>query len=212
VAPEPSALDQTRWSRLWSRLGARSDGLPVLERLAAAYAEPTRAYHNTTHIIDCLGELDRSVELARSPDEVEAALWFHDAVYDPGSGENEDRSAQLASESLSSAGVPADRCQRIAGLILATRHVSLFSDPDTQLLCDIDLAILGRGQVEYDDFERRIRREYAWVPQLIYRRSRSDILAGFLRRPTIYQTAAFAARYEAQARRNLERALQMLTS
>jgi predicted metal-dependent HD superfamily phosphohydrolase len=212
VSQESPALDRSRWSSLWSRLGARDDSLSVFQRLAAAYADPGRAYHNTTHILDCLAELDRSVELAHNPDEVEAALWFHDAVYLPGAPENEDRSARLAQESLRAAGVPPDSCQRIADLILATRHVSASGEPDAQLVCDIDLAILGRPGPEYDEFERRIRCEYAWVPAPLYRKSRSDILTGFLRRPAIYQTSLFAARYEFQARQNLQRALRMLAS
>jgi predicted metal-dependent HD superfamily phosphohydrolase len=191
-------------------LGARDDSRSVFERLAAAYADPDRAYHNATHILDCLAELDRSVELAHNSDEVEAALWFHDAVYQPGAPDNEDRSARLAQESFRAAGVAPDSCQRIADLILATRHVSASEEPDTQLVCDIDLAILGRPAAEYDEFERRIRCEYAWVPAPLYRESRSAILAGFLRRPAIYQTSLYAAQYESQARQNLERALRIL--
>jgi predicted metal-dependent HD superfamily phosphohydrolase len=193
-------------------LGARGDGLSVFERLAAAYAEPARAYHNTAHITDCLAQLDRSLELARHPVEVEASVWFHDAVYMAGASDNEDRSARLAQESLSRAAVAPDRCQRVADLIFATRHVSTSDDPDAQLLCDIDLSILGREAAAYDEFERRIRSEYAWVPAPVYRTSRSKVLAGFLQRTAIYQTPPFAARYESRARQNLQRALRTLSS
>jgi predicted metal-dependent HD superfamily phosphohydrolase len=100
--------------------------------------------------------------------------------------------------------------QRIAQLILATRHLTLSDDPDTQLLCDIDLSILGREPAVFDEFERRIRQEYDWVPEPIYRTSRSEILAGFLRRRFIYQTGVFRDQYEAQARANLERLIKKL--
>jgi predicted metal-dependent HD superfamily phosphohydrolase len=212
VLPEHQPLDQTRWSRLWSRLGAQGDGLAVFHRLAAAYAEPVRAYHNTTHIIDCLAELDRCRDLARQPDQVEAAIWFHDAVYLPERSDNEVRSARLASEFLGRAGVEPDRCQRVADFILATRHLTMSDDPDTQLLCDIDLAVLGRDAAEFAEFERRIRTEYAWVPAPLYRAARSKVLAGFLARTAIYQTSCFTARYETQARQNLQQALRTLMS
>ena len=48
------------------------------------------------------------------------------------------------------------------------------------------------------------------VPELMYRRGRSEILRGFLNRPSIYQTAWFRQRYENAARANLERALATL--
>lgn len=212
MSQELQALDQARWNKLWSRLGARGSGLSVFEQLAAAYAEPVRAYHNASHISDCLAELDRSRDLASRPDLVEAALWFHDAVYQPGRSDNEERSAQLAAEFLRSGGVAPECWQRIADLIMATRDHDASDDPDVQLLCDIDLAILGRDPPVFDDFERRIRAEYAWVPAPLYRASRSTVLAGFLTRNAIYQTSRFAARYESRARQNLGRALSRLAS
>jgi predicted metal-dependent HD superfamily phosphohydrolase len=187
------------------RLGGRGSGLSVFERLAAAYTEPTRAYHNTEHIRDCLAQLDHAVELARRLEEVEAALWFHDAVYVAGASDNEERSAHLANECLAGGAVGPEGCRRIVDLILATRHSETSDDADTQLVCDIDLSILGRDSAAYDEFERRIRREYERVPEPEYRRRRSEVLAGFLRRRFIYQTASFRDCYEEAARRNLER-------
>jgi predicted metal-dependent HD superfamily phosphohydrolase len=99
---------------------------------------------------------------------------------------------------------------RVATLILATRHTTLPEGPDEKLVCDIDLAILGRDSATFDEFERRIRREYAWVPEPIYRRERSAVLAGFLRRRTIYQLDPFRRRFEVVARANLERLIAEL--
>lgn len=205
MSGDPAGLDQTRWTVLWARLGAAGDGTATFDLLAAAYGEPARAYHTAVHINDCLRELDHHRELAERPDEVEAAIWFHDAVYRPGSLENEHRSAELARDVLLESGVPAAVADRIAGLVLATRHASIPSEPDAALLCDIDLSILGRHPHVFDEFERRIRLEYTWVPEAVYRRARGEIMESFLRRRSIYQTALFRARYEAQARENLER-------
>jgi predicted metal-dependent HD superfamily phosphohydrolase len=210
MAPEDVTLDQQRWTELWSRLGAQGSGLSIFTHLAAAYAEPGRAYHTAEHIRDCLTQLDMSREIARRPDEVEAAIWFHDAVYLPGAPDNEDRSAQLAHTALLACAVPLEVSRRVAELVLATRHLTLPREPDGQLLCDIDLSILGREPEIFDQFEQRIRREYAWVPEPMYRTSRSEVLAGFLRRRSIYQTGYFRERYEIPARKNLERTLSLL--
>jgi predicted metal-dependent HD superfamily phosphohydrolase len=203
-------LDQQRWLQLWSRLGAQGSGASIFAQLATAYAEPERAYHTAEHLRDCLAELDLSRDLAQHPDEIEAALWFHDAVYRPGAADNEDQSAELARTALSSGEVPREVADRTAALVLATRHSGVASSPDEQLTCDIDLSILGREPAIFDAFERRIRREYAWVPEPMYRRERSAVLSGFLRRRSIYQTDQFRQRYEALARANLQRLLDQL--
>jgi predicted metal-dependent HD superfamily phosphohydrolase len=207
---QQGTLDQQRWLELWSRLGAQGSGTSIFAQLAAAYAEPERAYHTAEHIRDCLAELDLSRDLAQHPDEVEAALWFHDAVYRPGASDNEDQSTELARTALSLGAVPRDVADRTAALVLATRHAGVPTLPDEQLICDIDLSILGREPRIFDAFERRIRREYAWVPEPMYRRERSAVLSGFLRRRSIYQTDQFRQRYEALARANLQRLLDQL--
>jgi predicted metal-dependent HD superfamily phosphohydrolase len=207
----PVQLDRKRWLELWSRLGAQQNGPELFQQLSAAYAEPARFYHTAAHIADCLRQLDRSRDLARRPDEVEAALWFHDAVYVPGASDNEERSAGLARTSLTAGGATEGTSDRVAALVLATNHQDLPSDPDAQLVCDIDLSVLGREGSVFDQFERQIRQEYAWVPEPMYRSARSEVLSGFLRRRSIYNTGRFARWYERQARQNLERVLAALS-
>jgi predicted metal-dependent HD superfamily phosphohydrolase len=113
-------LDQQRWLELWTRLGAQGSGVGTFARLAAAYAEPGRAYHIAEHIRECLLELDLTRDLAEHPDQVEAALWFHDAVYAPGASDNEEQSAELARSTLLAGGAPPEAADRVAALVLAT--------------------------------------------------------------------------------------------
>ena len=204
---ERAGLDQARWIGLWSRLGAQGGGLSIFDHLVAAYAEPARAYHTADHIVDCLSQLDLSRPPTERVDEVEAAIWFHDAIYVPGGSDNEERSAHLAETALLACAGPADTSRRIAELVLATRHLTIPRDPDAQLLCDVDLSILGRAADSFDEFERRIRREYQWVPEPAYRAARAEVLASFLGRQPIYQTDYFRSHYETQARANLERVI-----
>jgi predicted metal-dependent HD superfamily phosphohydrolase len=207
---QTNPLDRSRWTGLWNRLGAQGDGLSIFSGLEAAYADPARAYHTADHIRDCLAQFDLSPETAQRPDEVEAAIWFHDAVYLPGSSDNEDQSARLAQTALTDAGAPEEVAHRIAGLVLATKHLAIPTERDAALLCDIDLSILGRPPEVFEEFEQRIRREYVWVPEPVYRGARAEILAGFLRRRSIFQTDYFRDRYEVQARANLELVLKEL--
>ncbi len=148
---------------------------------------------------------------ARQPDEVEAALWFHDAIYDPDAGDNEERSAALAETLLGGAGVRTEHLAEIRRLILATGHRgSRDASDDAALITDIDLAIFGSDPARFDEYERDIRREYAFVPDGEFRRRRAQILESFMARPTVFATPWFIERLETRARANLGRSITSL--
>jgi predicted metal-dependent HD superfamily phosphohydrolase len=206
-----TAVDlQPRFERLWRRLGAAGTGEATFARLMKAYSEPHRAYHTAEHLTDCLTELDQAPASGTEREQVEAAIWFHDVVYDTHAADNEAQSAAWATSALSGAGVALPVIDAIRSLILQTRHVSPASDAAGGLLCDIDLSILGRTPEEFDAFERRIRAEYGWVPEREYRTGRTQVLSRIVGWDQIYQTEHFHRRYEAAARRNLSRIVAQL--
>lgn len=202
-------MDRERWNRLLTALGI-GDESECFDALLAAYSEKHRHYHTTRHIDHCLRELDSATSLARDAAEVELALWFHDAIYDPHSGKKEERSADWACALLNRHHASADRVVHVRDHILATRHEAVANDPDSRLVVDIDLSILGVDEAAYDEFEVNVRKEYRWVPSLLFRRKRAEILESFLARPQIYTTALFRDRYEVAARRNLSQAIARL--
>src|SRR5262249_7257239 len=106
VSPAVSDL-RDRFVSLLERLGATPDPSPLPDDLRAAGSEPGRPYHDVRHREDCLTQAQALPLKPRMRDLVEVALWFHDAVYDPRSADNEERSARWASEALVEAGVPA---------------------------------------------------------------------------------------------------------
>ena len=182
----------------------------VYERLLDAYAETHRHYHTAAHIAACLDELDGARDLATFPGEVELALWFHDAVYEPMSGDNERRSAQWAQRFLLDGGTAEEAALRVYEHIMATRHEVQSCNRDSALVVDIDLAILGQPAAMYAGFERGIRAEYASVPFALYRSARCAVLRSFLAREHIYELPYFRSRYEDRARVNLRSAIQSL--
>ena len=196
------ALLARSWQRAWATLGLPApDGL--MQHLLTAWAEPQRHYHTTQHLRECLAQLEPALDLATHPGEVELALWFHDAVYDPKGKDNEARSADWACQALAQAGADAAVQQRVRVLIMATCHDAEPTDPDARLLVDIDLAILGAEPARFAEYDAQVRAEYRWVPGWLYRRKRKQVLAGFLARPVIYGTERFRERLEGQARENL---------
>jgi predicted metal-dependent HD superfamily phosphohydrolase len=192
----------------WKRIGAQGDPSPVYARLVASYSEPHRAYHNLTHIRNCLEEFEKARHLAAVPDSIEMAIWFHDAVYNPRAKDNEERSAELALSVAREAKLPAAFSQRVADLILATRHAAPPPDPDAALLVDVDLSILGQPSERFDDYERQIRQEYDWVEAAAFAAGRGAILKSFLERAAIFSTPFFRDKYERQARENLKRSIE----
>ena len=199
-----------RFAALAGRLGSARDASGLGQQLLAAWAQPHRTYHGTAHLVDCLERLDEAPDEGADRDAAEAALWYHDAVYELGSTENERRSAEWAARSLVAVGVDPDRAAEVGRLVELTTHHRAPADATGALVCDVDLSILGRGAEEYAEFERRIRKEYAQVPEPIYRAERSRVLRRLLDREPLYGTKYFRERCEAAARTNLERALQRL--
>lgn len=204
-------LPDIRFDDLWHALGARGPSREVFLRLQAAYDEPQRAYHTASHIGACLRLLDEPAvrALAKELPEIEAAIWFHDAVYDPRASDNEEQSARMAEEHLGEAGVAPEVVRRIAEHVRATKHHSADSS-DGELVLDIDLSILGETPEVFARFEEEIRREYAWVDEAAYAAGRSAVLRRFAERDFIYRTSLFRERCEATARANIAGAIAKL--
>jgi len=202
---------KNRWITFWRRIWANGNPDAVYNKLIISYSEPHRVYHTINrHIVPCLDEFELARHLPRYPNEVEMALWFHDAVYDTRSKNNEERSAQLAYQVSIEAGLPDTFAWRVHDFILMTKYNAISEEVDAQVLVDVDLSILGRPVVEFDEYERNIRKEYSWVPEEQFKTGRTAILQEFLNRPNIYFTDFFRKKYKTQARRNLERSLAKL--
>jgi predicted metal-dependent HD superfamily phosphohydrolase len=187
---------------------------PELGReLIARYAEPHRRYHDGVHLASVLIAVD---ELADEADEVEAvqlAAWFHDAVYDVRAQDNEERSARLAETELMRVGVEPARVAKVARLVrLTSTHAAGPDDRDGAALCDADLSILGASEAEYAAYAAAVREEYAHVADADFRSGRAAILRQLLSLPRLFATERGHDRWEAPARRNVEREIAELTA
>jgi predicted metal-dependent HD superfamily phosphohydrolase len=194
------------WQRCWAGVGANGDGVQILDELIKRHSEPQRKYHTLQHLNECIAWFEKVGSLAKRPHEVEIALWFHDAIYDLQSYENEEQSAGLACLSLMTANVGSDVIERIAQLVLATAHSVESTLHDEQLLVDIDLSILGASSERFAEYEAQIRDEYSFVEEALFRTKRREILLSFLERKRIYTTDSMFNELEAQARINLTKA------
>lgn len=191
-------------------LGVAAPDASLLSELIRRYAEPQRHYHTMQHLAECFSHFAQLGADAEQPAQIILALWFHDAIYDvPGSG-NELRSAEWASAAVLAAGASRSVAERIHALVMATCHDALPATLDEKILVDIDLSILGAARARFDEYERQVRAEYAWVPEAEFCSKRRAILATFLTRPHIYNTVQGAALFEGRARENLRYAIDKL--
>lgn len=199
-----------RFAALWARHASTPpspDGATVYADLKRRLDAPVRHFHNLDHIRECVQHVDEVAHELREPDAVEMGLWFHDAVYEPGAADNERRSAELFV--ALSPGAPAAFRHRVTRNILATRHAAFVQYDDRAYVVDIDLAGLG---APWEDFMRKgdlLRRELAGQSDDAYYRAQVGFMNGLIRRPAIYATGYFRTRFEAAARDNVERLLEL---
>jgi predicted metal-dependent HD superfamily phosphohydrolase len=179
--------------------------------LEARYNQPHRRYHNTEHIRRVLAAItlldpDPTYQL-----ELELAAWFHDAIYAPGRGDNEERSAFLAKDTLELVGASPAVGAEVARLVLLTaQHNPDPVDGAGSVLCDADLSILGSAPDDYTAYAVAIRDEYSLIPNDVFRSGRAQILQQLLARPNLFHTTIGQARWESIARANLQQELAEL--
>lgn len=200
---------------MWPELAPFPIDVPdaMWHALAEAHATPPRAYHNLDHVRAVLLHWREVHEGPGWDDPASSflAVLYHDAVYVPGHGDNEARSAVLARDHLAQ-WLPRADSGRVASMIeLTARHGRLSPgevDRDAALFLDCDLAILGASPVEFAAYDRGIAAEYRGVvPAWMYRLNRRRFLKGLLARDRLFLSDQFHAKYHAQARINLRRAV-----
>lgn len=183
----------------------------VLDQVLAGWNEPHRAYHTTEHLLEALTLLDEWSRGGPWPATLALALFFHDVVYDPRRGDNEERSARLARDTLASLQLPPEQIEDVARLIDITRHAARPQAEDEQWMVDIDLAILGAAPERYAQYRLQVRQEYAHVPETLFTRGRLAVLEAFLHaRPALYHTPRGRSAFDAAAARNLAHEVALL--
>ena len=184
------------------------DCLPHQREVGAAliqrYAEPHRRYHNQQHLARVLREVER---LADDHDLflVRLAAFFHDAVYlvPPGQVSNEEASARLARRELSRAGLEQEDLNEVARLVrLTATHLPGPRDPEGELICDADLAVLAGSESEYADYVAAVTAEYSGLSREEFAAGRLAVLTDLAERE-IFRTRK-ARELNARARTNLE--------
>lgn len=204
-------LTPERWRATWRALGVGETDVEEYATLMQRYDEPHRAYHTRRHLEECFSHWEAVRAESERPGEVELALWFHDAVYDPRRDDNESQSAALARDAAMRARLSTAAVERVVALVMATQHTAAPGAGDAARIVDVDLAILGAPPERFDEYERQVRQEYAWVPAPLFRWKRRAVLEELIARSPLFSTPHFRLGLEPQARANLTRSIASLS-
>lgn len=197
---------------------AAFDAMPVQKSIRSRMLEPWRHYHVQRHLRHMFDELEaaeaQGVHIHDSLAIVGAVTW-HDCVMDPqaAKGRNETLSAMLCKQEM---GLRVNRfstenaCTGILSTIAHELPMDCGSFEDAGLFLDVDLAILGTGEEQFERYDQDIAREYAHVEPGRYAPARAKVLSTFLERRRIYFTEWARDRWETQARANLRRKIEEL--
>lgn len=176
-------------------------------RLERAYDDGTRGYHDLLHLCEVLAHVEDLMDVDDPAREaVLVAAWFHDAVYDGGS-DDEERSARLAEDTLDDPVLS----REVARLVrLTASHRPADDDHAGRVLCDADLAILAAGPERYASYVAGVRAEHAHVPDRDFAAGRAAVLRDLIAKPALFHSASAHERWEQRARDNVERELDTL--
>lgn len=185
------------------------------DEIETAYSHHERHFHNLSHLDQLFNALSPFQSQIEDWDTLLFAVFYHDVVYDVvgyvTENNNEDRSAEVAGNVLSSILYPAEKRERCRQHILATKRHQLSTDSDTNFLTDADLSILGQPWNVYDTYRKTIRKEYGIYPDNIFHAGRVKVLQQFLQMERLYKTDAFHQQYEVTAKENISRELEIIS-
>ncbi|WP_299550746.1 hypothetical protein [Seonamhaeicola sp.] len=204
---------KNEWSQLVSKYSAQQTIADELwHEIKAQYTKKNRYYHNLSHINTLLVQAKKLKETIVNYDNLLFAIWYHDIIYNSKKQDNEEKSAVFAKKRLKSLEIDEKMAHLIQKLILSTKNhqIILGENDDNAYFLDMDMSILGAEWPTYLKYLKSIRKEYAIFPNFMYKKGRKKALNHFLDRKTIFFTKPFQAKFESQARENINREIDLL--
>ena len=178
--------------------------------ISTAYSKRNRHYHTLQHLENMFIGLKDVKSQIRNWNAVLFALFYHDIVYNVLKHNNEEKSAEVAAKKLVDCNTPGYIIDDCCAAIIATKAHILSDNYDINLFIDADLSILGASWGDYELYYKNVREEYSIYPDIIYNPGRKKVLQHFLNMERIYKTIFFFEKLEENARKNLEREIEIL--
>ena len=204
---------QVEWKKLASSLSlSELHSNQIWNVIRMHYSEPLRKYHNLNHLDDILTLKEEFLNRINDNTTVSLAIFFHDIIYDPTSGKNEEDSSNLFQELFSqndesiAITLTPEVIAKVSQYINDTKAHAVLESPDMdlKLFIDLDMSILGKSRETYINYANAIRLEYIHADDSTYCEKRAAFLEHTLANTSfIFATETFRGRYEASARENM---------
>lgn len=174
------------------------------------YSHPKRHYHTLEHLDNLLIQLTEVKNEIRDWQTILFTLYYHDAVYNSLKSDNEEKSAELAEQRMKQIAVPLAIIESCKLQILVTKSHVKSTESDTNYFTDADLSVLGQSWEIYSQYSKKVRKEYIMYPDLVYNPGRKKVLSHFLSMDRIFKTDIFHSKFELQAKKNLQKEIELL--
>lgn len=147
----------------------------IKDRVLERWNEPHRFYHNMQHFKEIKKAIDRSSVSAEEKGILLVAALYHDAVYEIGAKDNEQKSADLFLEDFTGILTP-PTINRVHSIIMDTASRKMPTDPLSRTFWLIDNEVLGRDFEGLLEWERQIFKEYQKYPIDEYKKARIEFI------------------------------------
>lgn len=179
-------------------------------KIEKKHSEKGRFYHNLDHLENMFLELEAVKDQILNYAAITFSVFYHDIIYGATSRANEEKSAEFAVSRLEELNTDQAIIKEVFEQILATKTHQISNHHDTNYLLDADLSVLGKDPETYRDYTKKIRKEYSFYPDLLYKPGRKKVLQHFLELESIFKTDYFKSKYEKQAKENIQSELNNL--
>ena len=201
---------QSRFESAWRESSAsfnQTHCYSIFEKLSQLYTGQHRFYHGKNHIQECLDKMDQLESEPGHSGNVEIAIWFHDAIYEAGNSDNEQRSMEwftdCACDHLNNESIT-----EIQRLIMVTDHKNMPGSSTEKFMVDIDLLSFSTPLDKFMADGEKIRNEFYNVSDDDFIRDQIGFLTRLLDRSSIYSTEYFVKHHEKDARSNISHLLE----
>lgn len=192
---------RSRLEELCQRAGINGDGLVnIWSSIEDHYGVETRHYHTLKHIHDLLQLSARHRFKLKDSEAVDWSIIYHDIIYNPQSSRNEEDSAQLFKEHMTSDHAPNSMnsaiIEKVQKYIVATKDHKVDAydhDSDLRHFLDWNMSIFAAHREEYRAYCVAVRAEYSHLSDEVWRQRRLAFLKGLTSRNggKIYSGADF---------------------
>jgi predicted metal-dependent HD superfamily phosphohydrolase len=155
------------------------------KRIVTEYTRPYRHYHTLQHLSEFLGHYYEHQALISDHRSFLLAIFFHDLVYEPSRSMNEDDSIHLFKifatdchqQHAARSGVynqsEEDKVAKLSAQViklieLTKAHQCQDTSLDSQLFCDMDMAILGASPERYREYSEQVHDLSSFTPHSLH--------------------------------------------